>query len=112
MPTINTNTRPFTDTLQRGNYLTVICEAGGVALVNITGSSGATRQATVGSGESKLFGPFHHDAQVKVSMASGQASVAESVADELAIPLTVVSTSPPDDNDGRPDGTIYIQLGA
>lgn len=109
MPTINTNTRPFTDTLERGNYLSVICEAGGVALVSIRGSSGATRQATVGSAESKIFGPYHHDAQVSVSMASGQASVSESVADELAIPLTVVSTDAPSDADGRPDGTIYIQ---
>lgn len=112
MPTINTNSRPFTDTLERGNYLSVICESGGVALVNIKGPSGVTRDTTVASGESKIFGPYQHDMQVKVSMASGQASVAEAIADELAMPLTVVSSSAPSDSDGRPNGTIYIQTAA
>ncbi len=111
MPTITSDSRtPYTDTLERGNTLSVACSSTGSALVEILGPSRRTQpQNTVAAGVTKVFGPYQHDMQVKVSMLSGSAVVTEAIADELALPMTVVSSDAPSDSDGRPNGTIYIQ---
>lgn len=133
MPTINAPSRPFTDTLERGNALTVSCDASGTALVNLRGPSGTVQASTVAAGRSVVYGPYLHDMSVVVSAVSGAVTVTESIADALQFanvpqfsldPTTgavtglvgpsgsdflVVSSSAPNNADGRPNGTIYIQ---
>lgn len=82
----------------------------------MTGSTGTVTfgpgsragQTHVIAGQRQTFGPFNRAAQVLYLTAGTSALVYEAPM-AVAAPLVVVSSAAPTDNDGRPDGTIYIQ---
>lgn len=67
---------------------------------------GATVGATTVSASTQDFGPFAVPTKLSVAAVGGRAQISTVAPDLRAL---VVSSAAPVDNDGRPDGTIYIQ---
>lgn len=79
--------------------------AGSARLLNLT--TGATDRTIATPVGSTPIGPFSVLTRVLVISTAGTSAVTTNAGTLLA-PI-VVSAAAPDDNDGRPDGTIYIQ---
>ncbi len=101
-----------TMTLAEGKTLTLTGAAGAVGtaylLDLVLGGTNSSRSWAVGVGLSATIGGYTGTQKVLVTCSAGSidATIADSVA---SIPQIVVSSAAPNNNDGRPDGTLYFQ---
>lgn len=108
--------------LSSGNTLSLSVPSGGsLAVSALSGTYSAVVTAGVNKGTvlatasttDQTFGPYASGAVIALSASIG-GSVDFDVATTPALtngesPVVIVSSSAPNNNDGRPDGTIYIQ---
>lgn len=98
--------------IQEGQALTVTGApgtAGVVCLLDpVLGGTNSLQSWTVGTGALAQIGPYAGQQRFLVACSAGRVDAAVNAAAALA-PMIVVSSASPNNNDGRPDGTIYIQ---
>ena len=99
-------------TLPEGQVLNISGSAGtaGVAyrLDPVLGGTNSLQSWAIGAGALAQIGPYAGLQRFLVTCSAGRVDVAVNAAAALA-PMIVVSSAAPNNNDGRPDGTIYIQ---
>ncbi|MDB5851079.1 MAG: hypothetical protein JWP29_4831 [Rhodoferax sp.] len=99
----------FNNSLTPGAWVTVKTDLGASAFVRITPTGGATQNTTVPSATTRTFGPFNQQCQIAIDAVAQPCTVDLSPAAFRAHPITIVSAAAPVNNDGMPDGTVYIQ---
>jgi hypothetical protein len=102
--------KTITITEGRALVLTGAAGAAGVAylLDPVKGGTNSTQSWALAAGASPQIGPFANTQKVLVSCGVG--SIDGVVADAVVtVPQIVVSSAAPNNADGRPDGTLYIQ---
>lgn len=97
--------------LPEGQVLNVSGIAGTVGKVHrldLAGGNTPLQSWTIGAGALAQIGPYAGLQRFLVTCSAGRVDAAVNAAAALA-PMIVVSSAAPNNNDGRPDGTIYIQ---
>ena len=112
MPTITAGGTPQTISLPEGQVLNISGSVGtvGVAyrLDPVLGGTNSLQSWTIGAGALAQIGPYPGLQRFLLTCSVGRVDAAVNAAAALA-PMIVVSSTAPNNNDGRPDGTIYIQ---
>lgn len=101
-----------TITLPEGQVLNVSGAAGAAGVVYrldpVLGGTNSLQSWTIGAGALVQIGHYAGLQRFLVTCSVGRVDAAVNAAAALA-PMIVVSSAAPNNNDGRPDGTIYIQ---
>lgn len=98
--------------LPEGQALTITGAPGATGVVSlldpVLGGTNSLQSWTIGAGALAQIGPYPGLQRFLVTCSAGRVDAAVNAAAALA-PMIVVSSTAPNNNDGRPDGTIYIQ---
>ena len=112
MPTITAGGTPQTISLPEGQVLNISGSVGTAGVVYrldpVLGGTNSLQSWAIGAGALAQIGPYAGLQRFLVTCSVGRVDTAVNAAAALA-PMIVVSSSAPNNNDGRPDGTIYIQ---
>ena len=93
-------------TLNKGAIVQFCIGGNGTAIVDPTGLANAY---AIGSQESFL-GPYDRNHVISVNVKNGPIEYYIDSDGSIATGQIVISTDAPSDTDGRPDGTIYLQV--
>ena len=105
-------------TVTAGNSATVTLTAGQVLIVSTAGEAAVDiRSGITGAGfasqrvvaTARQLGPYPVDGTLRVRAITGDATYDAQAAGALS-GLVVVSEADPIDNDGRPDGTLWLKV--
>ena len=112
MPTITAGGTPQTISLPEGQVLNISGSVGTAGVVYrldpVLGGTNSLQSWAIGAGALAQIGPYAGLQRFLVTCSVGRVDAAVNAAAALA-PMIVVSSTAPNNNDGRPDGTIYIQ---
>lgn len=94
-----------TVTLPEGQVLLIVGAAGTTAAAARIGTSDTW---AIAAGALPAIGPYAGTQKIQVTCTAGSidATVQDAV---INVPQIVISSAAPNNNDGRPDGTLYIQ---
>ena len=99
-------------TLPEGQVLNISGSVGTAGVVYrldpVLGGTNSLQSWAIGAGALAQIGPYAGLQRFLVTCSVGRVDAAVNAAAALA-PMIVVSSAAPNNNDGRPDGTIYIQ---
>ncbi|EJN07795.1 hypothetical protein [Herbaspirillum sp. YR522] len=99
-------------TLQEGDALNIVPAAGGAGMAYLlddaAGRGNSLQSWTLAATTLQQIGPYQGIRRVRITCSSGSI-VATTLPAILNLPQIVVSSAAPNNNDGRPDGTLYVQ---